>query len=74
MAKGDPQVPRSEAREPSPLHLVFWTLVGALSGLGFYRGANDIVMGRSSLPDVLLAAGTLIVALFAIRRLARLLS
>jgi hypothetical protein len=73
MADPDPKHTVRAGASPSPAQLVVWTVIGALSGLVLYRAANDIVMGRASLGETAVGVVALAVALFAVRRLARLL-
>jgi hypothetical protein len=75
MADQDPRNALSHGGgSPSPARLVIWTVIGAVSGLVLYQTANDIVMGRASLPETAVGAAALAVALLAVRRLARLLA
>lgn len=74
MVDRDEKTTLTENHSPSPAQLVFWTVLGALSGLVLYRAANDIAMGRASLHEILVGGGTLVLTLFAVQRLARLLS
>lgn len=74
MADRDQQSTGTEGGSPSPASLVGWTVAGAAAGLVVYRAANDLVMGRVSLGEIVVGVIALAVGLLAVQRLARLLA